>query len=392
MPSICMYFEVHQPIRLRKFTVFSKAENPYYDYFDWDKNKKYFSRIVAKCYAPTNNLLLSLIDEYNIKLTYSMSGVFLEQSQKFHPEVIESFQQLVSTGNVELLDETYYHSLASLYSENEFKEQVKSHSGLMKDLFGYKPRIFRNTEALYSNDIAKTVENMGYKGILAEGAEKILGWRSPNYLYTPPNSNIRVLLRNYKLSDDIAFRFSTHSWKEHPLTADKYASWLSANEGQTVNLFMDYETFGEHQWESTGIFEFLKHLPSEIAKYDNLSFKTASETIDSYEPVGVVDSPYPLSWADVDRDLSAWLGNDMQRDCFDRIKRLEGLVKENGSKDLTHVWRLLQTSDHLYYLCTKWWADGDVHKYFNPYDSPYDAFVNYANILTDFETKLKGNL
>ncbi|MCD4739633.1 glycoside hydrolase family 57 protein [archaeon] len=387
MPSVCMYFEVHQPVRINKFTVFSQTNKPYEDYFDWSRNRMYFNRITSKCYAPTNALMLSLVEQHDFKITYSLSGVFMEQAQKFNPDLMESFRALADTGKVEFLDETYYHSLASLFSEEEFKEQVEKNRALKKDLLDYKATMFRNTEALYSNQIASMVEKMGYKGMLAEGSEKILDWRSPNYIYTPPNSNLKVLLRNYRLSDDIAFRFSNRDWEGYPLTADTYTSWLANNDGQTINLFMDYETFGEHQWESTGIFNFLRHLPQEANKYENLSFKTASETAD-YPTVGNIDVPWAMSWADVDRDLSAWLGNEMQQDCFDRIKRMEKMVKENKNHENKHIWRLLQTSDHLYYLCTKWWADGDVHKYFNPYDSPYDAFINYANVLTDFEKKL----
>lgn len=388
MTSICMYFEVHQPVRINKFSVFSKTDEPYKDYFDWANNKRYLDRITYKCYLPTNNLLLDLIKKHDIKLTYSITGVFLEQCQKYHPEVIDSFKALIDTGNVEILDETYYHSLASLFSEDEFKEQVQKCRDLKKELLGCTSQVFRNTEALYSNHIAGMVSRMGYKGILAEGSEKVLGWRSPNYVYNAQGSDLRLLLRNYKLSDDVSFRFSNHSWEEHPLTADKYAYWLSTNPGQTINLFMDYETFGEHQWESTGIFDFMRHLPEQVARHEHLEFKTASETIESYEPVDNVDVPWAMSWADVDRDLSAWLGNSMQVDCFERMKKLEKPVKESGDAELLHVWRLLQTSDHFYYLCTKWFADGDVHKYFNPNESPYDGFINYANILTDLEKKV----
>jgi alpha-amylase len=390
MPSVCIYFQVHQPLRLSKFTVFSKAEIPYKSYFDWDKNKKVFDRVARKCYLPTNELLLRLIDKNDSKfrISFSLTGVFVEQAERFNHDVLETFKQLFETGCVDFLDETYYHSLVSLYSEGEFIEQVKEHRQMIKSLVNYKPTVFRNTEALFSNSIAKTVELMGYKAILAEGADYILGWRSPNFIYTPPNSNLKVLLRNYRLSDDIGFRFSSRNWKEWPLMADKYASWLSRNEGQCVNLFMDYETFGEHQWEDTGIFGFLEHLPGEVLKHGNLDFKTTKEVAESYEPVGTFDVPHIISWADIERDASAWLGNEMQVYCFEQLKSFEEDLKKNKDEDLLHIWRLLQTSDNLYYLCTKWWADGDVHKYFNPYDSPYDAFVSYANIINDFREKV----
>jgi alpha-amylase len=375
-------------MRLNRFSVFTKDA----PYFDDDRNRTYFERVSRKCYLPTNKLLLDLINNHDkkFKIAFSLTGVFIEQCKKFYPEVLETFKELAKTGNVEFLNETYYHSLAALFSLNEFKEQIKLHRKAMLDLFGQKPKVFRNTEAMYSNNIAKIVESMGYKGIITEGHESILGWRSPNYLYNPQGCNkISVMLRNYKLSDDIGFRFSAKWWEEYPLTADKYSAWLSRCEGQCINLFIDYETFGEHQWEDTGIFNFLRYLPSEVLKYQNLDFKTPSEIIKSNKPVGIIDVPYIISWADIQRDTSAWLENDMQKLAFDEIAKLENHVKKHP--ELLHVWRLLQTSDHFYYMCTKWFADGDVHKYFNPYNSPYDAFINFMNILQDLRQKLGLN-
>jgi len=386
MASVCFYFQIHQPIRLNKFTVFTKNA----PYFDNERNRKYFERISRKCYLPTNKVLLNLIDQFGkkFKIAFSLTGVFIEQCKSFAPEVLESFIELSKTNCVEFLSETYYHSLAALFSVEEFKKQIKLHKDLVNDLFNQRPQVFRNTEAMYSNGIAKIIEDLGYKGIITEGHESILGWRSPNYLYTPKDCNKLVaLLRNYKLSDDIGFRFSARWWEEYPLTADKYASWASACEGNCINIFIDYETFGEHQWEDTGIFEFLKVLPHEILKYNNLDFKTPSEIVKSYKPVGIIDVPHIISWADIQRDTSAWLENDMQRLAFERMAKLEKTVKKNS--ELLHIWRLLQTSDHFYYMCTKWWADGDVHKYFNPYNSPYDAFINFMNILQDIERRLK---
>jgi alpha-amylase len=385
MTSICFYFQVHQPVRLNRFNIFSGNTS----YFDEARNKNIFEKVSNKCYLPTNKILLNLIEEYKnkFKIAFSLTGVFIEQCQKFVPEVIESFKQLASTGNVEFLSETYYHSLSALFSQKEFEEQIKLHRNLINDLFGQKPEVFRNTEAMYSNSIAKTIENLGYKGIITEGHEKILSWRSPNYLYVPTGcEKIVALLRNYKLSDDVGFRFSAKWWEEYPLTANKYAAWLSNCEGNCINLFIDYETFGEHQWQDTGIFEFLKHLPSEILKYKHLDFKTPSEIVKDYKPVGIIDVPNILSWADVDRDTSAWLENDMQRFAFEQMAKLEEKVKQNP--ELLKFWRLLQISDHFYYMCTKWFADGDVHKYFNAYDSPYDAFINYMNVLQDIKNKL----
>ena len=387
MTSLCFYFQVHQPLRLNKFTVFTQNA----PYFDDNRNKHYFERIARKCYLPTNKVLLDLIDQYgkDFKIAFSLTGIFVEQCKKFAPQVLDSFKELSKTKSVEFLNETYYHSLAALFSMDEFKSQIELHKAMIKDNFKQNPKVFRNTEAMYSNKIAKAVEDMGYKGIITEGYESILGWRSANYLYKPKDcKSISALLRNYKLSDDIGFRFSAKWWEEYPLTADKYASWLSASEGDCINLFIDYETFGEHQWEDTGIFEFLKHLPDEVLKYKNLNFKTPSEVVKSYKPVGVIDVPFILSWADVQRDTSAWLENDMQRLAFEQMSKLENMVKKN--QEMLHTWRLLQTSDHFYYMCTKWWADGDVHKYFNPYNSPYDAFINYMNILQDIKRRIQG--
>lgn len=386
MTSVCFYFQVHQPIRLNRFTVFS--ENA--PYFDEEQNKKILRKVAKKCYLTTNKILSDLLDDIGDKfrITFSLTGIFIEQCEKYSPEVLESFKQLADMGNVELLGETYYHSLAALFSVEEFEEQIELHRSLMKDLMNHRTKVFRNTEAMYSNDIAKTVQDLGFKGIITEGHEKVLGWRSPNYLYRPEGcEEIVALLRNYGLSDDVGFRFSEKRWPGYPLTAEKYASWLSACEGDCVNIFIDYETFGEHQWKETGILDFLKALPYEILKYGNLDFRTPSEIIASYSPVGMINAPDIVSWADTERDTSAWLENDMQKYAFRRMVELEELAKKD--RGLLHVWRLLQTSDHFYYICTKWFADGDVHKYFNPYDSPYDAFIYYMNVLQDLKERLK---
>jgi alpha-amylase len=316
----------------------------------------------------------------------------LEQFERFAPDVLESFQRLVATGRVELLSETYYHSLSSLNSTLEFQEQVDLHKEAMHDLFNYTPRVFRNTELIYSNALAGLVENMGYQGILTEGADKILEWKSPNFLYHPPGRAIKILLKNYRLSDDIAFRFGERSWNEFPLTAPKFANWISKynGSGQIVNLFMDYETFGEHQWEDTGIFEFLRSLPLEILKNPDNNFVTPSEAIARYAPIGELDVPDWISWADVDRDLSAWMSNTLQNDAFQRLYGFESAVKQAEDPEILENWRRLQTSDHFYYMCTKWFSDGDVHKYFNPHESPYDAFISYMNVLHDLELRLKS--
>jgi len=388
MTSICMYFQVHQPHRLSKYTFFDIGSDK--SYFNDARNKEIFERVARKCYYPTNAAIKKLIDQYNgrFRVSYSITGTFVEQCLKYDPGVLKSFQELVKTGCVDILDETYYHSLAYLVGQDEFKEQVKKHRDMIKEHFDYEPTVFRNTEAMYSNDIAKLVESLGYKGILAEGWHSYLGWRSPNYAYRPQGcEKIKLLMRNYRLSDDVSFRFSTQGWPEYPLTADKYARWLAGNEGQVINLFMDYETFGEHQWHETGIFQFLEHLPGEVFKHPHLDFVTTKEAVERYEPVGTIDVPYVSSWADVDRDLTAWLGNEMQRNAFESVKRLEGEVKTLEDELFLDMWRKLQTSDHFYYMCTKWFADGDIHKYFNDYVTPYDAYMNYMNILSDFKRR-----
>lgn len=305
------------------------------------------------------------------------------------PSVIDSFKELFNTGLVDLIEETYFHSLSGLYEDlDEFEEQVILHRKMIKKIFNYKPRIFRNTEAIFDNRIAKKISEMGYEGIITEGTDKILDWRSPNYLYKSIASNVKILLRNYSLSDDIGFRFSAHNWPGFPLTADKYASWMSKCEGNIINLFMDYETFGEHHWTETGIFDFLNHVPGEILKHKNLDFVTVSEAIDRYDPVGEIDVPWAISWADEDRDVSTWLGNNMQIACFNELKEVGKKIKKLKDKNLIDIWRRLQTSDHLYYVSTKGMGDGDVHAYFSPYDTPYDSFINYMNILQDLKQKV----
>ncbi|MEE9525183.1 MAG: glycoside hydrolase family 57 protein [Candidatus Woesearchaeota archaeon] len=391
MVNICFYFQVHQPARLRPYNVFEIGND--HDYFDHKKNQEILEKVSNKCYLPTNNLMLQLIKKHpNFKISYSLSGIFLEQIEKNAPDVLESFQKLVDTGNVEILDETYHHSLAFLYSKAEFKQQVMLHKKKIKQLFSYTPKVFRNTELTYNNELASYVEKMGYKGILAEGADHILSWRSPNFVYKPKGTKkIKLLLKNYKLSDDIAFRFSNQGWPEWPLTTGKFTQWVNAvnGNGNTVNLFMDYETFGEHQWSTTGIFNFLKHLPKEILKHPDNKFATPSEVIKEFKPVEELDVHHIVSWADTERDLSAWLGNKMQQSAIQKIYSVERAVKRSKNPKLIDDWRKLQTSDHFYYMCTKWFNDGDVHKYFNPYDSPYDAFIIYMNILADFDKRIQ---
>ena len=395
MPSICFYFEVHQPFRLNHFSVFNigNTKDIHSTYFNKNLNQKIFEKVANKCYLPTNNLLLELIRKYDgrFRVSYSLTGTFVEYCENYLPELLDSFKELFKTGAVDLIEETYFHSLSGLYDElDEFEDQVKMHRQMIRRIFNYKPKVFRNTEAIYDNRIAQKIADLGYKGIITEGAEKILGWRSPNFVYKPVDANIKVLLRNYKLSDDVGFRFSARNWPGFPLTADKYANWMSNSYGDVINLFMDYETFGEHQWIETGIFEFLKHLPGEVFKHDSLDFATVSEAVERYNAVGDIDSPWAISWADEDRNVSTWLGNNMQIACFNELKDIGRKLKRKGDRDLLYIWRLLQTSDHLYYISTKGFEDGTVHAYFSPYDIPYDGFINYMNILQDLKEKAEN--
>jgi alpha-amylase len=338
---------------------------------------------------PANTLLLDLINKFDgkFRIAYSITGVLLEQLEKYAPHVLESFVKLSQTGCVEFLAETYYHSLAFLFSKEEFIKQVNKHTEKIEQIFGQTPKVFRNTELIYSNSLAQTVESMGrFKTILAEGADHVLGYRSPNFVYRPKGiKSLKLLLKNYRLSDDIAFRFSNKSWNQWPLQSEKFAAWIDAVNGMgvTVNLFMDYETFGEHQWHDTGIFEFIKHLPAQILKHPDNNFKTPSQISNDYPAVDEIDVTNITSWADTERDLSAWLSNPMQHNAISELYNIETQINNAGDAQLLDDWQKLQTSDHFYYMCTKYFADGDVHKYFNPYDSPYDSYINFMNVLDD---------
>ena len=390
MASVCFYFQVHQPYRLRRYTIFESEP----DYFDEYHNRQILRKVAEKCYLPTNKLILELIQKHEgrFRVAYSCTGVLIEQLQRYAPEVMSTFHALADTGAVEFLAETYYHSLAFLQSRDEFAEQVKLHCDLIEHEFGQRPRVFRNTELIFNNDLAAFVSKMGFRAVLVEGADQILGYRSPNFLYHPPDDpETTLLLKNYRLSDDIAFRFSDRSWSEWPLTVEKFADWVRQVNGQgyTVNLFMDYETFGEHQWADTGIFPFLQHLPEQILSHPDDNFKTPSEVVQAYSPSDQLDVPYMVSWADTERDLSAWMGNAMQSNALYELYRLAEPVKASGDPQILQDWRKLQTSDHFYYMCTKYFADGDVHKYFNPYESPYDSYINFMNVLDNLRARLR---
>lgn len=397
MASVCFYFQVHQPLRVKRYRFFDITKD--HDYFTTDEdrldNKAILKKVAEKCYLPTNALLLKMLKKHpEFKISFSISGIALEQFATYYPEIIESFQALVKTGQVELLGETYYHSLSFLYSQTEFKAQVKQHKQLIKKLFNVTPTVFRNTELIFSNEVAQVVEKMGYKGILAEGADFILGWRSPNFVYRPKGcKKIKLLVKNYKLSDDIAFRFSNKSWKEYPLTAPKFTKWVNQinGNGELANLFMDYETFGEHQWADTGIFKFLEALPKFILQHPDNDFVTPSEAIARYPARAELDYPHYVSWADTERDLSAWLSNPIQHDAMKHIYSLEKDVIKTKNKKIIQDWRRLQTSDHYYYMCTKWFSDGDVHKYFNPYESPYEAFIAFMNAMHDLRLRVANS-
>jgi alpha-amylase len=377
---------------MKKYSVFNIGHNS--DYFDEQKNREVMLKVANKCYLPTNKVILDLINTYKhtdrqFKVAYSITGVALEQFERYAPEVLESFKRLAETGCVEFLSETYYHSLSYLYSKEEFKSQVELHRKKIKELFNQEPVVFRNTELIFNNEIGNFVEQMGFKAMLAEGADHILNWRSPNYVYrAKTTTTMRLLLKNYKLSDDVAFRFGQKSWESYPLTAEKYAHWLNQHSEHSINLFMDYETFGEHQWEDTGIFNFLRHLPHELYKNHHTKFMFPSE-VANFEPVAELDMHNFVSWADIERDLSAWVGNNMQNSALAELYALEKTIKELNNKALLEDWRKLTTSDHFYYMCTKYFNDGDVHKYFNPYDTPYESYINFMNILNDIILRMK---
>lgn len=394
--GITLYLHVHQPWRVRKYSVFDSAVK--HDYFDDPEyesernNEQILRKVADKSYRPMNALLEKLLHAHpDFKVSLSITGTLIEQMERWTPDVIDSFRRLVDTGRVEIVSETYYHSLAFFYSRSEFERQVEMHKDKIRNLFGVETAVFRNTELAYNDELAQWADQYGFKGILAEGWDPILGWRSPNYIYQPEGTeNIRLLLKNYRLSDDLAFRFSNQAWEQWPLTADKYNEWAHAAIGDAplINLFMDYETFGEHQWADTGIFEFFEQFVATWLSNPDNTFYTVSEAADREEPAGTISMPDTVTWADTERDLTAWLGNSMQHEALKYAYALEHDVLRSGDLELIADWRKLQTSDHVYYMCTKWFTDGDVHAYFSPYDSPYDAFLYYINAIRDMRWRL----
>jgi alpha-amylase len=391
MPSICLYFQVHQPKRIRNYNYFDIKENN--NYFDDKKNLEILNKVSEKCYLITNEILLKLINKHGnqFRISFSLSGIFLQEIKKHRPDVLKSFKKLVDTGCVEILNETYSHSLCSIFSLKEFNRQIEKHQEIIKNIFNYNPSVFRNTELIYHNKIAKEIENLGYKGILCEGSEKYLNNRNPNHIYKAKNcKNMKLLLKNYRLSDDIAFRFSDKNSGFYPLTTDKYIKWINEMEhnSEVINLFMDYETFGEHQWKESGIFEFINQLPEQILNNTNFDFKNPTECISFYKAVDTYDVNSYLSWADSERDISAWLGNSLQAEALKKIYSIEDQVMSTNDKALIEQFEYLQTSDHFYYMSTKYWNDGDVHKYFSPYDSPYEAYIYFMNVFSDFQFRV----
>ncbi len=395
MRSICLYFQVHQPFRLRTYRFFNIGSD--HHYYDDYQNRHIIRRVAEKSYLPANKLMLDLIREFGsaFRISYSISGTALEQMEVHVPEVIQSFRKLADTGQVEFLAETYAHSLSSLGNRDEFYRQVEKHRNKVEELFGRKPVTFRNTELIYSDRIGEMVADMGFHTMLTEGAKHILGWKSPNFMYCNNiNPKLKVLLRNFRLSDDLTFRFSNQAWSEWPLTAEKFVKWLNNIEPseEVVNLFLDYETIGEHQWKETGIFDFFKHLPSAVFANSNFTFNTPSELYSKLQPVSAISVPHTISWADEERDLTAWLGNELQDEAFAKLYACSQKIADCTDAGILKDWLYLQTSNHFYYMCTKWFSAGEVHKYFNPYGSPYEAFINYMNVLSDFMIRLDDAL
>ena len=394
-PSICLYFQVHQPDRLRQYRFFDIGKDSHY--FDDFSNRTIVRRVAEKCYLPMNAIMLENINKLgkSFKIAYSISGSAIEQFEQYAPEVLDSFKALAATGCVEFLAETYTHSLASLVSKDEFKKQVELHSKAIEKHFGKKPKCFRNTELIYSDEIGEMVYKLGFKGMLTEGAKHILGWKSPNYVYSNANNpKLKVLLRNFTLSDDIAFRFSDKGWNEWPLDTNKFTAWVAdqASKDEIINLFMDYETFGEHQSAASGIFDFMRVLPEALLNNANVEFVTPSEAIKKHDAVSPINVPFSISWADEERDTSAWLGNELQNEAFSKLYDLSDRVLALQDDKITKDYMKLQESDHFYYMCTKFFSDGAVHTYFNPYDTPYEAFINYMNVLSDLIIRIERKL
>jgi alpha-amylase len=389
MPDVCLYFQVHQPNRLLSYDFFRIGENAVYE--DEAMNREILNKVSEKCYLPANRMFQQLVErnEGRFRMALSISGIVIEQMERWRPDVLESFKQLVASGSVELLAETYYHSLSFVHSNKEFDRQVDMHLEKLEEVFHVRPRVFRNTELIYNDAIAAKAETMGFDGVIAEGVDRNLGGHSPNFLYrAPTTARIKTLLRNIRLSDDLGFRLSDSAWPEYPLTPEKFAGWLAECEGDVVNLFMDYESIGEHQWEDTGIFNFWQNLPDAVSDA-GLQWVMPSEAVELYRASREYSSERITSWADAERDLSAWMGNVMQQEAIAKVHRLEQEILAVNDPALTDTWAKMQTSDHFYWMSTKGGTDGSVHSYFTPYPSPYDAYIYFMNVLADLQIRLR---
>lgn len=393
--AVVLYLHVHQPWRLKDYTIFDTARD--HGYFngsgeDDRNNRRVFDKVADKSYRPMNKLLLRLLQENDdFKLSLSITGTFVEQARAFAPDVLDDFRALVATGKVEIVAETYHHSLAFFYSRSEFERQVALHRDMVLREFGTVPTAFRNTELAYNDSLAKWADESGYEAILAEGWDPILAGRTPNTPYRPTGTeHVRLLTKNYRLSDDIAFRFGDKAWVGWPLDTGSYEQWLDAalHDGDLINLFMDYETFGEHQWQDTGIFDFFERFVKTWADRPDRTFHTVTGAARAFEPKEELSMYHTVTWADSERDLTAWTGNAMQQEVLRHLYDLEHDIVRSGDIELLGDWRKLQTSDHAYYMCTKWFRDGDVHAYFSPYDSPYDAFLYFMNAVRDLRYRL----
>lgn len=389
MPDVCLYFQVHQPYRLLPYDFFRIGENAVYE--DEPMNIAVLNKVAEKCYLPANRMFQRLVEKNDgrFRLALSISGTLIEQLERYRPHVLASFQELVASGGVELLAETYYHSLSFVHSNKEFDRQVDMHLEKLEEVFHVRPRVFRNTELIYNDAIAAKAETMGFDGVVAEGVEWNLDGHSPNFLYrAPTTARIKTLLRNIRLSDDLAFRFGDPDWPDHPLSPEKFARWLAECDGDVVNLFMDYESIGEHQWEASGIFDFWEALPEAVSEA-GLQWVTPSEAVELYRASREYTSERITSWADAERDLSAWMGNVMQQEAIAKVHRLEQEILAVNDPDLTGTWAKMQTSDHFYWMSTKGGTDGSVHSYFTPYPSPYDAYIYFMNVLADLQIRLR---
>ncbi len=392
--SICIYFQIHHPERLRKYQFFDIGKK--HNYFDNYANRSELEDLAENCYLPANALLLDLIKKYEgkFKVAFSISGSAIDQLEMHTPEVIRSFQELAQTGQVEFLAETYSHSLASLSKDtDEFELQVKRHSAAIKELFGKKPVTFRNTSLIYSDKIGKRVADLGFKTMLTDGAKHVLGWKSPNFVYKNAlDENLNLLLKNSKLSDDIAIRFSDRNWSEYPLTSEKYADWVSHSlqDTEVLNLFMNYEVIGHYNRAESGIFDFLRYFIQQIAENPNYQFLLPKEVTKKHTAKDILPVPYPISWTDEERDITSWLGNELQKEAFTELFKIQPLVKKKKNAELNEDYSRLQASEHFYFMRTKLFSGADYHKYILPYESPYEAFINYMNVLSDFIERVKG--